>query len=276
MAFWDVIRSNGLALLPRLGTALAIFVAGLYFSKFLSKLARQALSNLKPASGTAKLIEDLIRWSILTLGTIMAIQQFVDVTAFLAGLGILGFTVGFALQDVMKNFASGVILLAQQPFRVGDAVAVGEFEGAVRSIDLRSTEIETFDGRIAILPNAEVLNHAIVNYTRSLQRRVEVLVGIAYQSDLKLARDTALMAVQTVNGFLAEPSPQVVFNKFGEFSIDLTIHFWVDTRQTGTITARDTAIEQISQAFVQNHIEIPLPTSTVRMLSESQPPKEQP
>ncbi len=101
-------------------------------------------------------------------------------TAFLTGLGILGFTVGFALQDVMKNFAAGVLLLLQKPFRVGESISVAGFDGTVTAIDLRSTEIRTFDGRIVILPNADVLNHAIVNFTRSAHRRIELPVSVAY------------------------------------------------------------------------------------------------
>lgn len=263
MNFWAEIEYRLWDFLPKLGLAVLIFVASLYFSKLVSNLVRQALERRKPVPGAAKLIVDMTRWGILTLGIVMAFQQFVDVTAFLAGLGIIGFTVGFALQDVMKNFASGVILLMQQPFRVGDSVAVDTYEGTVRAIDLRSTEIQTFDGRIAILPNAEVLNHAIVNYTRSLQRRIEVLVGVAYGSDLKLARDVALEAVRAVPGYLQEPAALVVFKDFADFSVNMSVYVWIDTAQTNPPKARDAAIELIKQALDAHRIEIPFPVRTV-------------
>ncbi|HAE59503.1 MAG TPA: hypothetical protein DCG54_08350 [Anaerolineae bacterium] len=263
MNFGTEIELRLLDFLPRLGLALVIFIASLYFSKLLSGLVRRALQKRSLMPNAANLIVDMTRWGILTLGTVMAFQQFVDVTAFLAGLGIIGFTVGFALQDVMKNFASGIILLVQQPFRVGDSVEVGDYEGTVQAIDLRSTEIKTFDGRIAILPNADVLNHAIVNYTRSLQRRVEVIVGVAYGTDLKLARDTALDAIRAVPGYIEEPASQVVFKDFGDFSVDMSVFVWIDTAQTGPLKARDAAIEIIKAAFDANKIDIPFPIRTV-------------
>jgi small conductance mechanosensitive channel len=265
MTLWPEIEAHLLDFLPRLGLAVLVFVVSLYLSKLFSGMVRRGLGNREQSPSAAKLVVDITRWGILTLGTVMAIQQFVDVTAFLAGLGILGFTVGFALQDVMKNFASGVILLLQRPFRVGDMVEVGAYEGTVRAIDLRSTEIKTFDGRIAIIPNADVLNHAIVNYTLSVQRRIEVIVGVAYGTDLKLARDVALDAIRAVPGYLEYPASMVAFKEFGESSIDMSVLVWFETGQASPLKVRDAAIELIKAAFDTNQIDIPFPIRTVMM-----------
>jgi small conductance mechanosensitive channel len=265
MTLWPEIEARLLDFLPRLGLAVIIFVVSLYLSKLFSGMVHRGLGNREQSPSATKLVVDITRWGILTLGTVMAIQQFVDVTAFLAGLGILGFTVGFALQDVMKNFASGVILLLQRPFRVGDSVEVGAYEGTVRVIDLRSTEIKTFDGRIAIIPNADVLNHAIVNYTRSVQRRIEVIVGVAYGTDLKLARDVALEAIRAVPGYLEDPAAIVAFKEFGESSIDMSVLVWFETGLANPLTARDAAIEEIKRAFDAHQIDIPFPIRTMMM-----------
>jgi small conductance mechanosensitive channel len=265
MTFWPEIQSRLLDFLPRLGLAVIIFFIALYLSKVVSQTVRRGLERREPSHAATQLVVDLTRWGILVFGIVMAFQQFVDVTAFLAGLGIIGFTVGFALQDVMKNFASGIILLAQQPFRVGDAVEVGDYAGTVQAIDLRSTEIKTFDGRIAILPNADVLNHAIVNYTRSLQRQIEVVVGVAYGSDLKLARNLALEAIRALPGYLETPEAMVVFKNFGESSIDMSVLVWFDTAQANLFKARDAMIEVIKAAFDANKIDIPFPIRTVLM-----------
>lgn len=265
MTFWPEIEALLLDFLPRLGIAVLIFFVGLYLSKAVSRVVWRALERREPSMAATNLLVDITRWGILTLAVVMAFQQFVDVTAFLTGLGILGFTVGFALQDVMKNFASGVILLVQRPFRVGDSVEVGAYEGTVRAIDLRSTEIKTFDGRIAILPNADVLNHAIVNYTRSVQRRIEVIVGVAYGTDLKLARDVALDTIRAVPGYLEDPASMVAFKEFGESSIDMSVLVWFETGQASPLKARDAAIELIKAAFDANQIDIPFPIRTVMM-----------
>ncbi|MDX9993457.1 MAG: mechanosensitive ion channel [Anaerolineales bacterium] len=268
MIFWPAIEARVLDFLPRLGLAVIIFFIGLYLSKIISRIVRRGLERREPSPAATDLVVDLTRWGILVLGIVMAFQQFVDVTAFLAGLGIIGFTIGFALQDVMKNFASGVILLAQQPFRVGDSVEVGDYEGTVQAIDLRSTEIKTFDGLIAILPNADVLNHAIVNYTRSLQRRIEVVIGVAYGTDLKLAREITLEAIRAIPGYLEEPAALVGFNAFGESSIHMSVLVWFDTAEAGPVKARDAAIEAIKAAFDANKIDIPFPIRTVLTAKE--------
>jgi small conductance mechanosensitive channel len=263
MNFFIEMQSYLLDFLPKLLLALVIFFVSLYLSKIISAMVRRALQKRDPVPNATNLLVDITRLGVLSFGTIMAFQQFVDVTAFLAGLGIIGFTVGFALQDVMKNFASGIILLVQQPFRVGDSVAVGDYEGTVQAIDLRSTEIKTFDGRIAIVPNADVLNHVIVNYTHSLQRRIEVVVGVAYGTDLKLARDVALEAIHAVPGYLEDPAAMVVFKEFGESSVDMSVFVWFDTAQSSPLKARDGAIESIKLAFDAHNIEIPFPVRTM-------------
>jgi small conductance mechanosensitive channel len=254
-----------LNIVGKIGLALVILAVSFFLARLLSGLVQRTLVRRHSGPGAVKLLQDLVYWSLLALGVLMALQQFVNVTAFLAGLGIVGFTVGFALQDVMKNFAAGVLLLVQQPFRVGDAVAVKEYEGTVRTIDLRSTEIVTFDGRVVILPNADVLSNAIVNYTRSTQRRVEVTVGVAYGSDLQKVRQVALSALEAVPGRVSDPAAQAIFQLFGSSSIDLTLHVWVDTTKVGVLAARDMAIAAIQQAFAAEAIEIPYPIQTVQL-----------
>src|SRR5512138_1167860 len=160
--------------IPNVLTALVIFLASLYLARLLTGLLRGFLHRHGLVSHVIDVLVRFLYWAILLVGILMALQRFFDVTAFLAGLGIIGFTVGFALQDVMKNFAAGVILLVQQPFRVGEAISVAGFEGTIRAIDLRATEMTTFDGRLVSIPNATILTNPIVNYTRAPRRRVDI------------------------------------------------------------------------------------------------------
>jgi len=264
MALWQSIYLGFLGLLPKAGAAIFILTASWLLSRLARGAVLRAFALRKTGAGAAPLLASAGYWGVWALGAIMALQQFTDVTAFLTGLGIVGFTVGFALQDVMKNFMAGVLLLAQQPFKVGDAIAVTEIEGTVMSISLRSTELVTFDGRTVTLPNSEVLNHAIVNYSRSLLRRLALRVGVSYQSDLKKVRDVALLAVQNLRGLSAEPVPQVVFEELGDFAINLRLYYWVDTAQTSLLSAQDEALTLLTQAFAANGIEIPSPLVATR------------
>ena len=153
--------------IPNLLTALAIFIVSLYLARIISNILRRVLKRQKAPEGVTQILGQLILWTVIALGAITAMQRFFDVTAFLAGLGIIGFTIGFALQDVMKNLAAGILLLVQQPFHVGEVIGVAGFDGTVQQIDLRSTEMETTDGRIVTLPNANILSNPIINYTRA-------------------------------------------------------------------------------------------------------------
>ena len=244
---------------PNIIIALLILVLSFYLSKFLSKLLVRALERQHAANGVSRLLSQLLRASIMAFGIVAALQRFFNVTAFLTGLGIIGFTVGFALQNIMQNFASGIILLIQHPFQTGDNVGIAGYDGTVLSIGLRTTELKTFDGRIVFLPNGDVLSQPIINYTRSNRRRVELPIGVAYDSDTDAVRKIILEEVKKVPGYVNEPEPVVNFHTFGASSIDLDVMFWVDTSINSHITGRDIALSKIKVAFEKKKIEIPYP-----------------
>ena len=142
----NIFVDNVIKGIPNLLTALGIFVVSIYLAGVFGKIIRRVLKVRAAPEGVIQLLAQLGYSLVIVFGVITALQRFFDVTAFLAGLGILGFTVGFALQDVMKNFAAGIILLIQQPFHVGETIGVTGYDGAVLEIDLRSTEMKTWDG----------------------------------------------------------------------------------------------------------------------------------
>ena len=263
--FFMQVAEELLKSVPNIIIALLILVLSFYLSKFLGRLLVRALEKQHAASGVSNLLSQLLRASIMALGIVAALQRFFNVTAFLTGLGIIGFTVGFALQNIMQNFASGIILLIQQPFKTGDNVGIAGYDGTVLSIGLRTTELKTFDGRIVFLPNGDVLSQPILNYTSSNRRRVELPIGVAYDSDTDLVRKTILEEVEKVPGYVNEPEPLVLFHTFGESSIDLDVYFWVDTAINSNITGKDIALSRIKRAFEKKKIEIPYPIRTVRM-----------
>jgi small conductance mechanosensitive channel len=251
--------------IPNLLTALVILVVSLYFARVLSRIIQRVLKARKAPEGVTQLLADTIRVSVIVIGVVTALQRFFDVTAFLAGLGILGFTVGFALQDVMKNFAAGVILLIQQPFHVDEFIGVNSFDGQVLEIDLRATEMRALDGRIVSIPNADVLANPIINYTRANRRRIELPVGVGYSTDTETARKLVLEAIQNVPGYMAEPVPLIGFTNFGDSALELNTYFWVDMSKTNPIAAKDAAFSLIKSALDKEGIDIPFPIRTVYM-----------
>lgn len=259
----DTFIENFIKGLPNLLTALLILIGSLYLGKVLSRISRRVLKAREAPEGVTNLLAQLTYGAMVVFGLITAMQRFFDVTAFLAGLGIIGFTVGFALQDVMKNFAAGIILLIQQPFHVDDFIGVNGFDGQVLEIDLRATEMRALDGRIVSIPNADVLANPIINYTRAERRRIELPVGVGYKTDTESARRVVLDAIQNVPGFMAEPAPIVGFSNFGDSALELNTYFWIDTSMTNPIAAKDSAFILIKAALDKEGIDIPFPIRTV-------------
>lgn len=245
--------------IPTILSAVLILVVSYYGGVLLSRLLQRVLERQNADAGVTHLLTKTLKWTIIILGVITALQKFFNVTAFLAGLGIIGFTIGFALQNIMQNFVSGVILLVQRPFRVGNSVSIAGHDGTVLKIGLRTTEMKTLDGRIVFLPNADVLAQPIVNYTRADMRRIELPVGVAYDSDPEAVRKVILGELKHVKGCVDTPEPFVVFHTFGASSIDLTVYFWEDTSIASPLAAKDEALTRIKKAFEKKNIEIPYP-----------------
>ncbi len=230
---------------PNVLAAILIFVVSLLLARLLANLLRGVLERRGSVNHVVELLVHLVYWTIILVGVITALQRFFDVTAFLAGLGILGFTVGFALQDVMKNFAAGIILLLQQPFRVGEAISVAGFEGTVLAVDLRATEMSTFDGRMVSIPNGIILTSPITNYTRAARRRVDLPLEVPPTADLETTRKRVLNAIQQVPGVVDSPAPTVLVQQVTGDTLNLIGSFWVDVSKTNPDTARDAALTRI-------------------------------
>ena len=261
--YFNQLFEKVVASLPNVLTAILIFVVSLYVARLLSNLLKRVLTKRSADREVTLLLAQVTRWSIIVIGTITALQRFFDVSAFLAGLGILGFTVGFAMQEIMQNFVAGVILLIQQPFEVEDVIETDQFIGTILAINMRTTEMKTIDGRIVIIPNAAILSNPITNYTRAEFRRVELTVGVSYNADPAEARQAVMNAIPNVPGFVGEPEPMVVFHTFGGSSIDMSAYFWINMSKSNPLLAKDAAIELVKSALDKKGIEIPFPITTV-------------
>ncbi|HNK63890.1 MAG TPA: mechanosensitive ion channel family protein [Anaerolineales bacterium] len=250
--------------IPDILIALLILAGSYYAGVWLGRLLQRVLERKNAEAGATQLLSRIVKWTIITVGVIAALQRFFNVTAFLAGLGIIGFSVGFALQNILQNFASGIILLIQQPFKVGDDAGLAGYDGTVLKIGLRTTEMKTLNGLLVYLPNADVLSQPIINYTRANRRRVDLPVSVSYESDPEAVRTMILSEIRNVPGYMDTPAPQVLFHTFSASSIDLTVFFWVDTVLNPHTVAKDMALTRIQQIFRKNSVEVPYPVQVVR------------
>jgi small-conductance mechanosensitive channel len=262
---WQEISQTILDFLPTLGLALLVLLAAYILSKWLTRVVRRGMQKRNQDPEMTILLEMLTRWGTLIIGIVVALQVLAPgkFASLLAGLGVAGVTIGFALQDVAKNFVAGILLLIQQPFDIGDTIEVSGYTGEVLKIALRATEMREVDGRYVIIPNGDVFVNPIVNFSRAPRRRIQLSVGVGYDSDLDKVARLANEAIQDLPGFLTDPSPSIVFDEFGGSAIGVKIYYWIDTDDTGVFDGTSEGLKLIKRAFEQNGIDMPFPTMTI-------------
>ncbi|MFQ6016216.1 MAG: mechanosensitive ion channel family protein [Anaerolineae bacterium] len=217
---------------PNLVAAAVILVVALYLARLARHLTIQAVRRRVDDQELEYLLGRLAHLSVIVLGAIVALAQVnVDVTGLLTGLGIIGFTLGFALKDIAQNFIAGVLLLLQQPFDLNDRIVVKGYEGTVTDIALRATTILTDDGQEIIIPNAIVYANPIVNLTKNPQRWVSVTLRLGYEADVEQGLRRLLQAVLEVEGVEREPQPQILYGERGDGWMEVKIGFWSDPRR---------------------------------------------
>jgi small conductance mechanosensitive channel len=252
-----------LNLLPSLIAALVVFIIGLYAASIIRRVVRKRLEQRTKNPQPIDLISQITYWLVVLAVAVISLQMVgFNLTAFLAGLGIAGFAIGFALQDVSKNFIAGLLLLIQQPFNVGETIEVSGYTGQVLTIDIRATQLRTLDGRIVLIPNGDVFVKPITNFSQAKFRRIEINSAVAYKSDPANVRQTAVQAISAIPGLRDEPTPEVWFKNFGSTTLDLIIYYWIDTSQTTLAAAKDAGVEAIKEAFEGSEIGMPSTVQT--------------
>jgi small-conductance mechanosensitive channel len=251
--------------IPKLIVAIIVFLVMLYVAGLAARAVKLAMEKRRVDPELAMLFYRLTRWSFIILGTIWALRLVdFNVTGFVAGLGIVGFTIGFALKDIAENFVAGILLLLQQPFDIGEAIEVAGYSGTVTDIQIRATTIRTWDGLLVVVPNADVYTNAITNYSKVDKRRISLDIGVGYETDLQKAHDLMIEVVTDLPGVIKDnPAPSIIFKEFADSAVKSTLYFWIDTQSTDYPATLDAAAKGIKIAFEQQGIEIPYPIRTV-------------
>lgn len=249
-----------------------IFLLILAAAFYIGKLVSLALSALmaSPQIQLSNLAETMIiktaRNAILFIGLLIALAQLgVSLGPILAGLGIAGFIVGFALQDTLSNFASGLLILIYRPFDVGDFVTAGGVTGRVSNMSLVNTTFKTPDNETLIVPNNKVWQDVIKNTTAQLTRRVDLTFGISYNDDIDKAKEILLDAAANHPAVLGEPPTDVRVNELADSSVNLLLRPWVSTSDYWD-TYWD-LIEIVKKRFDAEGITIPFPQRDVHTVS---------
>ncbi len=214
--------------LLRLIIAALMFAVGYLFARLAKSVVKKAVQRGTTEATTGLFAANLVYAAILAVVLAAALGELgVQTASIVAILGAAGLAIGLALQGSLSNLASGLLLITQRLFMVGDYIEGGGVGGSVIEIRLFTTVLKTFDGRKVIVPNAKLTNDNIVNYSVYPTRRVEVVVSVDYASDLASVREAALAVLADDGRILPDPAPMVVVKNLGESGIDIGVRAWV-------------------------------------------------
>jgi potassium-dependent mechanosensitive channel len=215
----------------------------------------------KPATRTKRMGSSvlLIRLAVLITGfMIAATAANIPLNNITIVLGALSVGIGFGLQTIINNLVSGVILAFERPIQIGDDIEVGAMTGKVKEVGIRASKIQGYDGSEIIVPNGDLLSQQLINWTLSdKRRRVELLIGVAYASDMSLVQSLISDALQ-LDKISKVPAPKILMQTFGDNSVDFRVLFWVDDMEIW-LDMRHEVMSSIFQSFKENGIEIPFP-----------------
>jgi len=231
-------------------------------------LEGDVLPRLNLARGVPGAISSIMTYLIIGFGIIIAmVTAGIDLSSFALLAGALGVGIGFGLQDIVRNFISGLILIFERPIQIGDAVQVDDISGRVLKIGIRSSIIKTWQGAEVIVPNGNLISNKLVNWTLSDQvRRIDIKTGVAYGTDVKLVMKTLLKCATNHQQILTKPAPYVLFNDFAESYLEFELRCWT-SNYTDWIFIKSEIMVAIDEAFARAKIVIPFPQRDLHLKS---------
>lgn len=261
----DLIGSS-VKILPALISALIIIALTRYAAEFTQQLA-QKVSEKTIKSTSLQLLflkaTYILTWIIgIVIASIVAFPG-LSLGDIIATLGLGSVAIGFAFQDIFKNFLAGILILLEEPFVIQDQIQVSDYEGTVQNINIRTTEIQTYQGERILIPNSTVFTSAIKIKTALPYRRTDLVVGVDYNTSLPQAKAILEEIINTIDGVTNVPPTEVDLVQFNDSSIDLVVRYWTASRQADVRRIQTKAITAIKQAFDNQDIVIPYPIRTV-------------
>jgi small conductance mechanosensitive channel len=244
--------------------AIAILVAGFWGSGRVGAMIRRIGMRYPQLDVTLfNFLGSLARWSIVAVTGIVVLGQFgVKTTSLIALIGAAGLAVGLALQGTLSNLAAGVMLLLFRPFKVGDYVTAGGHSGTVEEISLFTTSLVSADNVLTIVPNGDIWASAVTNFSAKPTRRVDLVFGVSYASDLQMAEKVLRDVIGEDARVLNTPAePFVAVTNLGASSVDFTIRAWCASSDYWAL--RFHLLRTVKERFDASGVEIPFPTTTI-------------
>lgn len=269
-SFWERV--------PYICIAILVFIIFWLLTKLFKFFVRKTLENRSYTRQNLVLVLNRVgSTAILFFGFLIALV--ISIPGFTPGqlmsaLGIGSVAIGFAFKDIFQNLLSGILILLSEPFRIGDDIIVNNMEGTVEDIQIRATFLRSPDGRRIVIPNATVYTSAVTVNTAYQRRRCEFVVGIGYEDDVQKAKAVILKLLDNSRNVLSQPAFSVNVTALADFSVNLTVRWWVDTTETTTSASISEIQEMVVDAFDENNISIPYPVQEVKVYRGDQPTEE--
>lgn len=257
---------RALGSIPGLLGALIVLFLTRYAVKLVLKIAEEAGTRTIKSTSLQLLLKKVCRIGVWTIGILLAcVLAFpgFELGDIIATLGIGSVAIGFAFQDIFKNFLAGIILLVEEPFRIGDEVVIGDYNGKVENISIRTTKIRTYNGERILLPNSTVFTDAVKVVTAYPHRRTDLAVGVDYNTPLPQASKILEQTIVSVSGVMKEPAPEIDVVNFGDSSIDFIVRYWSNSQQKQLRKVQTKAMIAIKKALDEAEIGIPYPIRTL-------------
>lgn len=254
-------------LLPGLGIGLLVFLVFLLVARGVRAGIARAASLRSEAPNLPLVLGRMAGGLTLLLGGLVAASiAFPSINAadLFSVLGIGGVAIGFAFRDILQNTMAGILLLLTRPFRLGDQIKVGAFEGTVEDIQVRATTIRTYDNRRAVIPNSDLFSDKVLVNTAYDSRRLAIRFGIGMGDDIAEAKRAILGAARAAEGVLAQPAPVVRVAELADFAVQLDLFVWIDPPQRiEALDVIDRVLERAKPALAAAGIDLPYPTQQV-------------
>jgi small conductance mechanosensitive channel len=252
----------------KVATAVGIFLVG----KFAVRLVVSAIAKVMQKQQVDKTLEtficNLVRTALMIVVVIAAIGAVgIQTTSFIAIFGAAGLAVGLALQGSLSNFASGVLIVLFRPYRVGDWIEAAGISGSVEQVQILTTILKTGDNKQIIVPNSQIMDSIITNYSANDTRRVDMVVGVSYGDDLDQVRKTLKDILAVEDRILPEPAPTIAVSALADSSVNFVVRPWVKTSDYWGVMFDLT--EAIKKRFDKEGISFPFPQQDVHLYNEN-------
>ena len=252
---------------------LGLFIASFYVSSYIANLLRtKVLQVTRMTRGSQEIISVITKYGLISLATVILLQAYGLNLSSIALIGsALGVGIGIGLQDIARNFASGIVLLFERSIQVGDFIQVGEHLGVVEEVRTRSIVLKTLDRISIIVPNSRFLSEEVINWNhlRSVSR-LHLPIGVAYGSDVTKVKSALLQAAEEHLEVLRTPQPQVLFTEFGDSSLNFELLVWISDPSRQAPLKSDLYF-RIEEIFREQKIDVPFPQRDINFTAEDLP-----